>query len=164
MKQRGYTLVEMVIYVALLAMLVGVVVTVLLGIVNSYKHIEVSLDLQRNTQALDRIVRELQSATTINDGSSTFDSSPGTLVYTTFAGDTRTVDLSGDSISLSENGSALGNLTTGDVVVTNMVFRYLNGFFSDAIKIEMTMEAGSGDAYRSESFSVTTVVRGSIDD
>lgn len=164
MRTRGNTLIELIIYVALLVVLVGAVVTILTSIVRSYQFVESSLDLERNMIAVDRIVREVQAASLVNEGSSTFDASPGVLVLTMPSGATRTISLSGGAITLSENGGLLGALTSNDVVVTDLIFRYFNGFFSESIQIETTLEAGTGTHYRSETVYTTTVLRGSIDD
>jgi len=160
MKSRGYTLIEMVIYISLLAILVIAVVFVLLGIVRSYDRLNTELELQSNlASSLEAISREIQQSDLVNETSSTFDANPGVL-YLDNGGIVSEIELSGGDITLTRDSVLVGSLNTDDIEVTNLTFRYLNGFFSDAIKVEMTIEA---DGRTVNGYS-TVVLRGSIDD
>jgi len=167
MTNKGYTLVEMVIYLALLALFLGVIVMVLLGVGQSLTYVQTTLDIQKSAiTSVDRIIREVQQATSIDSGNSVFNTSPGTLSLTTKddSGNTvtRTIYLDDGRVHMKENGIDMGALTTSDVTVTALTFQYINVVASKAVKVEMTIQGGTGANALSENFYTTAVVRSSI--
>lgn len=154
---RGFSLVEMIVYVTLLTMLVAVVIGILISVINSFRNIEATLDIQRNaSNAMDRIVREIQGANDVNAGASLFDVQNGSLSLTT-AGVVRTINLSGGEIILSEDGAEIGALTGSDVSVDGLVFSHTPGAVSDLVRIQMTVSSGDQNTI----FYNSAVVRGS---
>lgn len=165
--KRGYSLVEMIIYVALLALFLGVIVSVLLGVGRSLNYVQATIDSQQSAiTALDRVVREIQNAQSVNTGTSVFNTSPGTLTLTTTndADDaiTRSMYINNGVVRMKENSVDVGALTSSNVVVSQLEFNFIDGVVSDAVRVTMTVDAGKSSSARSDTYYATAIVRGSI--
>ncbi len=162
---RGFSLVETIIYVALLVLIVGITIVSIVSMVQSQRNIKSNLLIQESAMvALDRMVREIRDSSGV-DVSSTFGSNPGILKLngTDISNNSRTVEFYVNSgrLMLKENGVVSGPLTLASVTVSNLVFRFLDTASSDAVKIEMTLVAGTGETQKTENFYTTTILRSS---
>lgn len=163
---KGFSLVEMLFYIALLSLALLAVTETLILVTRSYGNLR---SVQRIEQeagvSLERMVREIRDAQSVNGASSVFDSHPGKLLLNTTnaSGATRTVEffLDNGKLSLKENGVVLGALTSAKTGVTNLIFRTITTARSQAVKIEMTLQSGNGSALRTEHFYATAVLRDS---
>lgn len=160
-------MIEMIIYVAILAAIAIVIVSTLLEVGRAYTSITINRDINTSaTVALDRMVREIRGAERVDVASSTLDAHPGTLVlHTRDENDepiTRSFHLTDtDRIRLMEDGAAAGMLTRPDVVVTNLVFsRSANDTRSETITIDLTLEASGRSLTKTVPFSASAVTRG----
>lgn len=161
----GYTISETLLYVAFLTFLLAVIINMFLFISTSYRHIRVNRDLEvAASTALERLTREARNADTIGAGS-VFDSHPGTLVLslTNSVGLVSTVSayLDGDMVMLAEGAVAGEPLLPSSVRATSLVFRQVSTPVSTGVRIELTLEATSGDVVKSESFVSAAMLRGS---
>lgn len=164
--QRGFSLLETLFYVALLALSLFVVMQTLLVLTRSYATFRAVGRIERDSAlSLGRLVRETRDANNIADAGSVFGAHPGRLRLdtTTAAGAALTVEFSvnGGALLMTENGVALGALTSSTTNVSNLVFRKITTARSQGVKIEMTLSSGSGAAARSENFFVTAALRNS---
>ena len=166
--KRGFSLVETLFYVALLALSLLVVMQTLLVLTRSYAAFRAAGRIERDAAlSLERMVREVRGANNIADAGSVFGVHPGRLRLntTTAAGAARTVEfsVSGGALLLeeAEDGTAAGALTSSTTTVSNLVFRKITTTRSQGVKIEMTLSSGSGAAARSERFYATAVLRNS---
>lgn len=162
----GFSLVETLFYVALLALSLLVVMQTLVVLTRSYTTFRDAERIERDAAlSLERMVREVRGANNIADAGSVFGVHPGRLRLntTTAAGGTRTVEfsVSGGALLLTEDGAALGALTSSTTNVSSIVFRKITTARSQGVKIEMTLTAGSDAAARSENFYATAVLRNS---
>lgn len=158
---KGFSLIEMIVYVSILSVIFVIVVNTLLIVSRSYSSIKISLDINNSaTVSVERMIREIRKANSVNLAQSTLDSNPGRLVLNTTddAGLPLIVDfyLEDDTLKLKEGGVFSGDLTDG-VDVTNLVFRSISNGTSEAIKIEMELSNGS----KNKIFYNTAVLRGS---
>lgn len=163
--KKGFSLIEMLIYVAILAIMVVLVITVTLSVSDSYGDFQVSRNVQTAAViSLERMVREIRMAESVVLGSSTFDAHPGILTLQK-TGDTgiETVifSITGQSLTVQENSEPVGVLSRGEVSITNLVFRKVDGTSSNGVKIEMTIESTRGDSTKTETFNAFAVMRGS---
>lgn len=152
----------MLVYVALLTIILIALVNMLLGMSRAYGFLKLSRHLQTSAiVAVDRIVRDVRNAQSINVAGSTFDSSPGVLTIntTTLAGVAQTFQyyISGGVIHVKQDGVDLGPLTLPDVTVDSLIFRKIETGISQAVKIEMTLTAGT----RTANFYDTAILRSS---
>lgn len=154
---RGYTLLETVIYVAILAIISILTVGSILAIYQSFgrERVERHLVLNGDT-AIERILREIRRATSTDAVASTFGSHPG--VFKTRGG--IRFGLSGNTLQIQEGSSPAANLTSSKVDVTNLVFYSTSSPNSTLIKVEMILEAGSGVFLKSKNFYGSAVMRG----
>jgi len=163
---KGFSLVEMLFYIAILALSLVAVLQTLLVVMRSYgllrnaQHIE-----QDATLSLERMYREIRDANAVTDAGSTFGAHPGKLLLATAdaLGAPRTVEflLDNGKLSLKENGVVSGLLTSTSTSVSNLVFRKITTPRSTGVKIEMTIETGASASARSEIFYGTAVLRDS---
>jgi len=167
-KNRGFTLIETVVYIVILGMLFTVIVTAVVNVISLYHVFDVRRDIQDSALAsFDRITREIRSARSVSTSGSVFNSHPGILVVSTNQGGVpivRQFSLDNGVLHLYEEGVDQGPLTSADVTVTNLVFEYSENEHTDLVKITMQLQAGNGDIQETKNFYVSTVLRGSYND
>ena len=165
-KERGLTLIEILFYVAILAMLVLAVLQALIPLGRSFRTLSANTSINTTAQvALERMVREIRGGTSVDLANSTLGSSPGVLQLNTLdsGGNATTVQfyLSGTTLRLKEAGIDSGPLAPSSARVTSLIFRKITTSNSQAVKVEITVESGSGASYISKKFYTTAVLRGS---
>lgn len=163
--RKGFSLVEMLFYVALLSLSLLAVSETLSTVARSYARLRTAEYIgQDAASSLDRIVRAAQAAKSFGAGS-VFATSPGTLelISQTATGTPKTSQfyLSGGGLYLKENGTVIGRLTSDKTSVSNLVFYSLSTARSKGLKVEMTISGGSAPAARSEKFYATAILRDS---
>lgn len=123
--RRGFTLIELIIYVALISIFSLVFVNFVFDVISTAEKARVRQELQQNARfALDRMLQEIRSAQSINTGSSTFGTSPGVLsVSTATPGTNPTIfDVSGGVLRVKLGAASAVPITDSKYVVTNLVF------------------------------------------
>ncbi len=165
--QAGVSIIETLIYIAILVFILVVVVTLLFNLLSSQKNIKAAKSIENSASlSLERIIRETRLADSVDTSTSVFGSSNGKLVLNTTdtSGNARTVEfyLSGTSIHLKDNGADQGALTQNDVRVTSLKFTQINGDNSTAVRTEMTLQSGTTTSFRSDNFYTTDILRSSI--
>jgi hypothetical protein len=112
--------------------------------------------------ALERIGYEIRQATSVNTLQSTFGTPTSTLTLVRGATST-TFDVSGDALTLTENGVTIGPLTGGAVSVDAFtVYRYV-GTTTDLIRVALTLHGESKAASTTRTYYTSAVIRGSYD-
>ena|SRR3989344_2174962 len=162
---RGLTLVEMIIYTAIVSLLTLTVVNSIIQLNTAYRQFKVVRTIgQSATFSMERISREIRGASSVDIGQSILDVNPGVLQLKQVTGGvTRLVKfyLDGDIIKISENDVEEGPLTSNRASVTNLVFRLIVTPNSEAVRVEMTISASTNSYSKSEKFYDTIVIRGS---
>jgi prepilin-type N-terminal cleavage/methylation domain-containing protein len=155
---EGFTLIEMIIYIAIAAVVLALAVNSLGALLKSFNDAKITSKINNSAEAaMERIARETRNAYAVNL-SSVFGSSPGRLKLDTYdvSGATTTVDFYLDNGKLTvAEGSGSGNpLTLDGISVSNLVFRQIAASTtSKAVKIEMTVQG--------KNFYNTAILRGS---
>ena len=162
--EAGFTIIELLIYTGILVLLMAVVVSTLLALSRSYRTVTVSQQIDSAASvSLDRMVREVRGASSVDTAQSVLSTSPGQLTLDTIDvhGVTTTVQflLSGYSLHIKEGGIDIGPLTPTSTRVTSLIFRKITTAQSQAVKIEMTIDSGTSTDYRSQNFYGTAVLR-----
>jgi len=163
---RGISLLEAVIYVAILAMIFVVVINTVIAVSNSFGKARLTRNVtSHGSAALERMLREVRLADSVNDSLSILGSHPGVLVLNTVisaSDDTptsRTFSLDAGTLTLQEEESTPVPMTRG-VAVSNLVFYKITASTtSEAVRIEMTVEDSAGTMSVSKDFSATAVLR-----
>jgi len=145
-KQAGFTLIEILIYIAIISGVVVTFVVFSLSISNSRNKTYVIQEVQANTRvAFELISKYLHAADDINIGASIFDSDPGVLsLAMDDAGKNPTIiSLNADDgqLQIKEGSADEVNVTSNEVKITNLVFRDLTGSSARKnIGVEVTVE------------------------
>jgi len=165
-RQRAFTMVEMIIYVSLLAIIVGVLVSTTVVMVKSYKEMRIAQLVDSSAiLALDRITSVVRSSNNIDFGYSTFNSSAGVL--------TLNANLPNNApyiakfyveegvVKLDTNGVFEGQLTSSSTRVVSLMFRYITTLVSKAIRTEITLTTNVNGVDKSENYYTTTILKNS---
>ena len=160
-KQSGYSLIELVVYIAIFAFFAITMTRSLLTVMRTYASAKTYRTLQTNGELImERISREIRDATIIT--SATYDINPGALalsgVDSNNAVRTASFTISGDTIQINDNGT-VGTLSTSDVDVSNLIFRRMITSVGNVIKVELNLTTTRGNI-ASATFYNTIAIRG----
>lgn len=164
--QKGFTIIELLVYIVVLIIVIGAVMSAIVGVARSYARISANQHITRSAKfLLERMTREIRDATEINGAESTLGSNPGTLVLDIFpsGASERQVGFisSGNTVLLEEDGVVTGTLLDEEVSVTNLVFMQVTTTESVGVTINLTLEASTGTGTTTATFQTTAVLRGS---
>lgn len=163
----GFTLIELLVYIAVLALTIVVVVGAMTGFARFYTRIAASQSLARSgSYAMERMVREIRNAESIDQTGSTFGAHPGRLTLATPTGSgTPTVpsefSVSSSTLRYSRDGVVIGTLTTPGTVVENLTFYRIATSTSEAVRIILTLSRAVGTSTMSATFYDSAVLRAS---
>lgn len=165
MTQRGFTLFEMLIALAIMGMILVTISSFALKLLHAQARAEVASEITSQARfVIDRLTDAARHAEALNSGASTFDADPGVL----------SLDMQDDTLDpvvfslteddgqlqISEAAGAAQLLTSNDVSMTNLVFHNLTSA-SDVgvIQMEFTLRSINTSAARAftyeESFETT---------
>jgi type II secretory pathway pseudopilin PulG len=163
-KKGGFSLIEMLVYVAILAFMLAVIIEVVLSVARSERVMKAVRSVENSAiVSLERISRELREAESVDTTLSTLGSHPGSLVLEGTDGEGNSVTtefyLSQGRLMLRENGVESGALTETGATVTDLKFHYFSATTSAGVRTEITIESGTSTHYRTEKFYSTSVTR-----
>ena len=157
--QFGFTLVEMLVYIALLGLILTVLINITLSFSKSYEQIGALRAADQSAlTAMERMIRDIHSAAAIDTGLSVFGTSPGVLVLTNDTITTRFYVVDGE-VRVDVGGAYLGPLSLSSAEVTNLVFTHLTTEETQAIKIEMTVEGRKGGVVKTKTYRTTATLK-----
>lgn len=160
---QGFTLVEAMIYMAIVGMVLVALVQFSMSISQSRNSNSVQEEVQANNRiALDRITTYIRSASGINTSTSMFDVHPGVLSLSMVDGAKNPTVLSvsaDDQLLVKVGTNATSTITSNAVHVTNLVFTDVTGVSPQAsIHAELTTEALGDSVDLSFAQSIETTV------
>jgi len=168
MRQRGMSMIEMIIYMSLMVVLLGAIVNTVLVLTTHYRAVRNTREIEDSAIAvLDTMSRYIRNADEYVTESSNFLVSPASLTLRTSdasSGQSTTTSfyVSDGAIMIAENGIELGPLTKGSLSVVGFILRPISTAHSNAIKIELSMQSDqSAPNIISKNFYTTVVLRGS---
>jgi|SRR3989344_1694081 len=156
----GFTLIEMVVYAAILGVITVLAVNSTLLMVQAYTNLRVSRDLNAGaTAVLERLTREIRSA----DSVSTALTNQLILNTKDSGGAATTIEfyVTGGLMNVREGGVGQGSLMPSSTSVGSFVPQALTGTNSSAVKIDLTMSASRGTISKTRTFYTTVTMRGS---
>ncbi len=161
----GYSVIEIIIYVAIFAMLSIAVIHSFVTVSSSFGATRVNRNLlEAGSTIMERLTREIRQSTSIDVTSSTLGSSPSVLQMNTLAedGTPTTVKFIIESgvIDMYTGGALIGSLHSNRISIPTLIFRKISTTESEAVKIELTLQDATGKSVRTESFYDTVVLRG----
>lgn len=164
---KGSSLIETLIYAAILGMVAVFTTDSLLTAMKSYSNIKLSRDLNFSASvATERIINEIRLANGIDDVGSAFATSSGKLKLNTtdFSGAPTTIEffLNGSGVFIKEGLGLPESLTASSTEILSLVFNKINSAStSSAVKMSLIIKAKNGRLERTEKFYNTAVLRGS---
>ncbi len=167
--QRGFSLAESLVYMALLVFLLVGIINAIVMLSSMYRNVRTARSVESSAISLmDRIVRETRNAESINSAQTSWGISSGSLGLNTVDANGVTgtmrfyIATSTSRAMLEKNGVSMGPLTESNVIVTNLTFRSYATTTSSAVKIEMTItSASTSPVYITRNFYGTVILRGS---
>ncbi|MEK7147819.1 MAG: hypothetical protein AAB758_00820 [Patescibacteria group bacterium] len=165
-RNRGASLVETLVYVFIFTALTLALINAIHSLTFSYRFLQSSWNIEEAAQiSLERMVREVRNSVSVNDAESILNFSPGILTLNSKDenNNEKTVQflVSDGVIRVRENGVDTGPLSTSKANVTNLSFIPFVSGNSEALRIELTIESGQAENYKSKNFYTTVVLRNS---
>ncbi len=159
------SLAEIIVYVGLMALLLVVITNILFTLSRLQRTATYARAVENDAYgAIDRMVREIRDADSVDATATTYDANPGrlTLLSTDSGGASHTTEfyLQGGVLKFKEDGVYVGVITSSTTDINNLVLRQINST-STGIKIEMQITAGSGQYQKTENFYDSAILRGS---
>ena len=155
-KNTGVTLVEILFYTAVFAVVSLVIVQSMIAMVNAFRQNEVNSDLAQASTIMEKISREIRDSTSINSITSTTIDLDDSVSATT-------VDfiLSGTDIEYYEDDVLIGDLNSTNLSINSLDFTQITTAESVAVKVEMTVQSNRHNSTKTVTYYDTLVLRGS---
>ncbi|MBX4198177.1 prepilin-type N-terminal cleavage/methylation domain-containing protein [Candidatus Parcubacteria bacterium] len=159
--KKGFSLIEMIIYVSILAVIFLLIVRTVLSFTGSYRDLIVLRALDRSAyNSFERMSRDIHGASSINTLQSSLGTSPGALALAAGAATSTRFYVQNEKISVDVNGVYVGPLTVKNTAVSSLIFRMISGT-TTAVRIDLTLTASSGPVIRTKTFHSTVLLEGS---
>jgi hypothetical protein len=121
--QKGFSSIEMIVYIAVFAVFVGTLMSFLLNINNTRMHAQIMLEVNDQGASLMRTLTTTIKGTTAINYPGTGASSGTISVNTTSPGTTPTIfSANGEALFITEGANAAVALTNNKVKITNLTF------------------------------------------
>ena len=163
--RKGFTLIEVLLYVGLFTMLSVMSMGALFQTIKAFNDLRISRDINDSSvKIMERLTRDIKSATSVDIANSTFGSSPGRLTLSTVnaSGTAMTVEyfVTGSSLHIKENGVDVGSLMSSKTLLDALVFYYINTGATVGIKTELHLSSSRGVVTDIDHFYDTCILRG----
>jgi type II secretory pathway pseudopilin PulG len=165
--KTGFTLVEMLVYIALMTTITLVLVQSLVTVLKSNRSSFADINLRNaGYSAMEAMIREIHSSATIDSPSASGNilqmeqgsSSANTVVEFATTSNNVLNFYQGPNLSAI---SLIGPLTAKSITIKNLTFTKINTGNSLAIKIQMQLSTTVNGITKSETFYDTAILRGS---
>lgn len=162
-QNKGFTLVEMLVYISILVIVAGGALTLLFSLEDRMTENRAhQLVAQAGKNTLERMLSDIRAADTVDTLSSTFEVSPGVLEVVNASNTARYAVASG-SVLLTVDGQNVGRLTDERVSIDQLRFYHYNTGETELVRAELSVTATVRDATVSRTFTAGAVLRGSYD-
>ena len=145
--KSGFSLMETIIYFALLAVITALVSQSIISLFKNYNIVKANQDIEYNAiNIFDKLSRDTHDAKNILISQSSFSSPFGVIALNISsstdinASNTIKYYLEDSKIKYMKDGIYLGNLSTNSVNVSNFKIFYINSSSTESIKVEMNLE------------------------
>lgn len=163
---KGFSLVEMVIYVSFLIIFSVIVIEAVLTTTRTLADFQLTRNINSSaTTIMERFVRDIRIAYDVDQIESTFGAHPGRLTLKTtdeFGADTTTeFYIDSGRVRVKEGGVDAGYLSSQNVLVDLLAFDFVSNGNTSAVTIRLQLSASRGSMIKTETFYSTTILRGS---
>lgn len=162
--RRGASLLETVIYVAILASTLVMVVNTLLALNASFVGIRLSKEMNVSAHAaLERISSEAKKAKQVDQVASVFNANPSVLALSTTDDNDNPITIlfsvNNGALRIASNGVDLGALTGEGITVSNFTVGFIDTGRSNAVTITLELSGARGKTTLSNTFRTAAVTR-----
>ncbi len=163
--KSGYSLIEVLIYIAIFSVLVIVVMNVFIVFISFFNEGRGNRAiLESGNAVMERMSREIRLASYVRYSTSTLGSSFGALDLDTLDSSSNPTnvkfEVNNGGIEFVQGSTTMGNLLGDNVEVTNLIFRKIDTGNSKAVKIEMTLKDKHDMLTPTQNFYNTVILRG----
>lgn len=156
--KSGYSIVELIVYVAVFAALTVVIANAFIVLISFFSQTRSSHDiLDSGNTAIERIAYEVSISNSVL-GTSVLGTSPGVLELDSVddSNNPRVVRFEMDgngALNLSYDGTLVGNVLGSNLILTSLIFTTATTDNGDVVKIDMTLQDTRDETLRVENFS-----------
>ena len=167
-KNTGFSLVEIIIYFALLAIISTLVISSMISLFKNYNIVRANQAIEYNAiSILDKLTRDARDSRSVNISDSSFSVAQGAVSFNIGSSTDSTASttikfyVNNGKVKYMKNGVDFGNLSTNDITVSNFKIYYINASSTEAIKVELNLEVTPHlySATISKNFYVTILLR-----
>lgn len=164
-QSRGFTLIEALVYIAILSVLSAGSVTLLFSLEEFYYQYQLKQALlESGTLTMERVLTELRQADSIDLTTSELATSTAGVLALVRGATTTTFSIENGSLSLTQNGRSHGDLTSDAVAATGFtVFRYPMGT-GELVRVRLTLAGAVGEYQEHATFYTAAIIRGTYGD
>ena len=158
---EGFTLVEMTVYVAMMAVITLIITQALMIVLKSNRSSFAEINIRNaGYSAMEGMLREINSSESIDQ------TSGGVLQMKQDSGANIVKFATSSNLALnfyegSSTPTLIGPLTQKDILVKNLIFTKINTGKSLAVRIQMELETSVNGITKNEWFYSTAILRGS---
>jgi type II secretory pathway pseudopilin PulG len=161
---HGMTALELLIYAAVLSVLTIAVIVTFVSLRTVFEKTRVErVVTNAGVTSIDRLVRDIRDADTVNTLLSTLDATSSVLVLENGA-TTTTYRVGGGVLTLEVEGVVKGALTPDTAQVTNFAAVRYGGVSSDMVRVTLDLAVVGPFASTTKRFSGAAVLRGSYEE
>lgn len=159
-KNKGYSLIEVVVYIAVFSLISVVVVNSFIVSFSTSKTAFAKRNLlEAGNSAMETMTREIRGSESVVDANSTLGANPGILeINNSITSRTVKFQINSGSLDIYENTVLQGSISGSKVSISSLIFRKIITTSGEAVKIEMTLLDSLG---RTVNFYNTVILRGS---
>ena len=137
----------------------------LFSTMKAFTDLRISRDINDSSvKIMERMTRDIKSATSVDLVNSTFNANPGRLTLSTVnaSGTPMTVEyyISGNALHVKEDGVDKGSLLSSQTSISGVLFNYINTGRSIAIKVGLYVTASRAGVNDTDYFYDTIIMRG----
>jgi type II secretory pathway pseudopilin PulG len=144
---KGFSIMEIIIYFALLAVISTLVTTNIIALFKNYNIVRSNQEIEYNAiNIIDKLTRDTRDAQSINISDSSFSVAQGSVSLRIASSTNQTSSssvrfyLNNNKVKYMKDGVDFGNISTNDVNVSNFRIFYINSSSTEAIKVELTLD------------------------
>src|SRR3989338_9690143 len=148
-KHRGVSLLETLIYIAILASILAVVVNTLIATNLSFARIRLSKEISVSAgTVLERISSEIKKAKQVDQMASVFNVNPSVLTLSTTDDNDNPITIlfsvNNGVLQITRDGADLGALTAESITVSNFTLSFIDTGRSNAVTITLGLNGTRG--------------------
>ncbi len=162
MKNSGFTLIEMIIYISVLGLILVIIMGTFFAISSSEERVFASKNIERSAMvSLDKLAREIRVSSSFNEDESIFNEDISTLSIKGPEGDVKFFVENG-RLFLDKN-EKVSPLSYSGANVEKFKVIPINVSYSKGVKLELTFSGEVEDGNLEQSFYSTIILRGSYE-